>query len=252
MCRIFEDNPFPLPKHIDSFFFPGEQTSVLCLCKTHLTFLFCVWVNTNISINTNFMYIYEYCLQYVCMCMSVPVSVCVMSALVKFHVNKRCLTLWEITELNISGMVPLLSAVQTMVVSWASCGRGSLVGRGISQSAWPTPTLPSPERWSGEGSSQALCDKVTQARGAATPQENFSGERTVLTSQQSQPEQLFMPMSSQGNQKSVWICSSHRCASLAWPRGPGTNRQKRGTKPTPCKPQHSTALCLMVNYKVAN
>lgn len=38
--------------------------------------------------------------------------------------------------------------------------KGQLVGRGVSQSA-----LVHPNRWSGEGSSQALCDKGTRARG---------------------------------------------------------------------------------------
>lgn len=113
-------------------------------------------MNTNVSINTNFKYICAYCLQYVCMCM----SVCIMFASVKFHVtNRRCLTLWEITELRISCMAPLLSVVQTVVVPWAS-SRRQLVGRGVSQSA-----LVHPNRWSGEGSSQAPCDKGTQARG---------------------------------------------------------------------------------------
>lgn len=162
LCRMFKDNPFPLPKHIDSFFFPGEQTNVLCLCKTHIN-LSLLCVSTNKSINTSLRYIHVYCLQYVCMWMSVPV--CVMFALLRFPVTKRrCLTLWGTTELSNSWVVPLLSVVHTVVVPWARGGRGSLVGRGTSQLALlihPNTPLPSPERWSGEGSSQALCDKGT-------------------------------------------------------------------------------------------
>lgn len=62
-----------------------------------------------------------YIVCHMCICARLCVSVCVMFALVKFHVTERgCLTLWEITELNISWMVPLLSAVQTVVeASWA-------------------------------------------------------------------------------------------------------------------------------------
>lgn len=183
---------FPYPNIlIPSFLLVNKQMSSV-FAKHPLTFLFSVWMNTNVSITTNLKCIYVYCLQYVCMCMSV--SVCVMFALAKLHVtNRRCLTLWETTELRISWMAPLLSVVQTVVVPWASGRRGSSWAEEFHNLLWSIPT-DGQER----GHPRPCVTKGHEPGVAATSQENLSGGKTVMTNQQSQPEMLFMPVSQPG------------------------------------------------------
>lgn len=64
---------------------------------------------------------------------------------------------------------------------------------------------------------------------------SLEGELWWQTSTRSQSG-FSCPCPSQGNRKSVWISISHCCASMAWPRDPGTHRQEKETKPTSCKP----------------
>lgn len=73
---MLKDNPFPLPKHIDSFFFPHEQTSALCLYKTHIDLsLPCVCEHRYKHNHKFYVYICVYVLMYVyvhtCVCVCV-------------------------------------------------------------------------------------------------------------------------------------------------------------------------------------
>lgn len=223
---------------------------VPCVFTKHtLTFLFRVCVNIDISITTNFMFIYVYmCL---CMCMYICVCVCVCTrqlfTLVKLHATKRrWLILWE--------MVPLLSAVQTVVIPRARGGRKSLMSSNSLQSAllvhpsrvgvFYSDHLPSPGGWSGEGSAPVPMWQRGTSQGLlpAPRKTSLEGELWWQTSSCRQ-SRFSCQRLCQGDQKWVCISISHRCARMAQPRDPDSYRQEKKTKPTPCKPPLLLSVC---------
>lgn len=235
---MFKYNPFPLPKHIDSFFFPGEQTSVLCLCKTHINLsLLCVNKHKYyLTMNTNFKYINVYCHV---TCMSVSVCVC-----------NACISKIPCRQKKVSG--PLRNHRTECLLNGTTfiCGtnrggalsqgwKGEPLGQRNSTICFPGP----PQR--AAAFSREMVRGVTPGpvwqrdirQGWLPPPRKISLEEEVWWQTSSHSQGGFShPCPSQGNQKSVWISISYHCASLAWPRGPGIYRQKKETKPTPCKP----------------
>lgn len=146
---------FPYPNILIPFSFLMNKQVPCVFTKHTLTFLFRVCEHKYKHKHKFYVYISVYVLMYVYVYTYVCVCMRQVFALVKLHATKRrWLILWE--------MVPLLSAVQTVVIPRARGGRKSLMSSSSSQSAlldhpsqvgvFYSDHLPSPEGWSGEGS----------------------------------------------------------------------------------------------------
>lgn len=243
---MLKDNPFPLPKHIDSFFFPHEQTSALCLYKTHIDLsLPCVCEHKYKHNHKFYVYVCVYVLMYVYVYMCVCVRQ--LFTLVKLHATeRRWLILWE--------RVPLLSAVQTVVIPRARGGRKSLMSSNSSQSAllvhpsWVgvfySDHLPSPGGWSGEGSVPVPMWQRGTSQGLLPAPRKTSLEWELWWQTSSCRQSRFSCQRlCQGDQKWVCISISHHHARMAQPKDPYSYRQEKKTKPTPCKPPLLLSVC---------
>lgn len=190
---MFKENPFPLPKHIDSFFFPHEQTSLLCLYKTHIDVsLLCVYEHKCKHKHQFYVHI---CI-YVCVCV---------------HVYETPVYISKIT----CHQKEMAEHLQNSTSLICSANRGDTQSQRRKEEpherrkfticfAGPPLTgnclLFGPFAFSRAMVRRGVgpCPCVTKGHKpgvAAISQENLSGEGTVMTNQQPQPEPLFLLVS---------------------------------------------------------